>query len=416
MTGYLRRQVDEIRADGALRAYGVALALVQGLIGFWWLYDGRLARVMGSGEALCWPIWQSCLGWRALVAGRADVIAAGLVAVSLGCAALFARRRTVAVGVGLLALLELAELAVLLSDFQLRANQHYMSLGVVLVYLLVPGKRDAVRALLVAFYVGAGFLKLDAEWITGAALYAPLWFFDTPPLIMAACIYVIVLELLVVWGLLARRRWVFWGAFAQVVVFHVFSWPVVQFFYPMLMFGLIAIFPLARSAPAPDPPDNSLLTRLFTGSARRSTYGVVVGFTLLQLVPIVIPGDEAITGEGRLAALHMFDARVDCKSYLLVQRRFRAAPPDDLTGGLSARIGCHPHVMLTRALRRCADGGLDAPDAPRVDWRHFAGRRTEPLREVARVDDVCRRPPTYRAFARNGWIQLDGEPWPPLRP
>lgn len=416
MTGYLGRQVDEIRADGALRAYGAILALVQGLIAFWWLYDGRLARLTGPDEALCWPIWQSCLGWRAIVGAHADAIAGGLLAASLGCALLFTRRRAVAAGVGLLALLELAELAVLFADFQLRANQHYMSLGVVLVYLLVPGKRDAVRALLVAFYVGAGLLKLDDEWISGAALYAPLWVFDTPPLIRAACIYVIVLELLVVWGLLARRRWVFWGALAQVVVFHVFSWPVVQFFYPMLMFGLIAVFPLTRVICAPDTQTNSLLTRLFTGSAPRSTYAVAVLFAALQGVPIVIPGDAAITGEGRLAALHMFDARVECRSYLLVQQRLRAAPPDDLTGGLSARIGCHPHVLLTRALRRCAEGGFETPDAPRVDWRHFAGRRTEPLREVARVDDVCRHPPTYRAFGRNAWIQLDGEPWPPTRP
>ena len=45
------------------------------------------------------------------------------------------------------------------------------------VYLLIPGKRDAVRLLLVLFYFWAGTLKVNWEWISGAALYRPLWFF-----------------------------------------------------------------------------------------------------------------------------------------------------------------------------------------------------------------------------------------------
>jgi len=60
------------------------------------------------------------------------------------------------------------------------------------------------------------------------------------------CVYVIVLELGVTWGLLARRAWIFWTALAQFLVFHALSWQVVGFFYPLLMFAILAIFPLSR--------------------------------------------------------------------------------------------------------------------------------------------------------------------------
>ena len=64
--------------------------------------------------------------------------------------------------------------------------------------------------------------------------------------VVAACAYVIVLELVVSWGLLARRAWIFWAAFAQFLLFHALSWQVVGFFYPLLMFAILTIFPVSR--------------------------------------------------------------------------------------------------------------------------------------------------------------------------
>jgi hypothetical protein len=98
------------------------------------------------------------------------------------------------------------------------------------------------------FYFWAGTLKVNWEWISGAALYRPLWFF-TGRGVIVACAYVVLMELFVSWGLLARRSWIFWSAVAQLALFHVMSWAVVDFFYPILMFLLLSIVVLDRLYP-----------------------------------------------------------------------------------------------------------------------------------------------------------------------
>jgi hypothetical protein len=83
--------------------------------------------------------------------------------------------------------------------------------GATFAFLVVPGKRDALRALITLCYFWAGTLKLNWEWVSGAGLYRPMWPFIGAG-VVAACAYVIVLELVVSWGLLARRAWIFWAA------------------------------------------------------------------------------------------------------------------------------------------------------------------------------------------------------------
>jgi hypothetical protein len=80
------------------------------------------------------------------------------------------------------------------------------------------------------------------------------------------------------------------------------------------MFALLAIFPLSRLFSA--DPERPSFVRLEGRLEARSTYALLAGFSLLQLVPYAFPGDSAITGQGRLFALHMFDAQVVCESHV----------------------------------------------------------------------------------------------------
>src|SRR5262249_31602660 len=172
-------------------------------------------------------------------------------------------------------------------DYRLRMNQHYMGFFATFAYLVVPGKRDALRVLVTLFYFWAGTLKLNWEWISGAGLYRPMWPFSGMGVVLA-CLYVIVLELGVAWGLLSKRAWIFWSAFAQFLVFHALSWQVVGFFYPLLMFAILATFPLSRLIEPGDRPEG-LLAALARGHAAWSTYALAALFSLLQLVPYAFP-------------------------------------------------------------------------------------------------------------------------------
>jgi hypothetical protein len=296
-------------------------------------------------------------------------------------------------------------------DFRLRLNQHYMAFWVCAVYLLVPGKREALRLLLVLFYFWAGLLKVNWEWISGAALYRPLWFF-TGRGVIVACAYVVVMELFVAWGLLARRAWIFWAAFAQVMLFHVMSWAIVDFFYPLLMFLLLGIVFFDRLFP-PDPSrrrstETSLLSSLTHGRAASATYMVAAAFTAFQLVPYTFPGDRTITGEGRLYALHMFDAQITCEAWAVVSDRNGTEDRVDLRGGTLQRINCDPIVVIGRAQNLCAR--LSRPSAPadiRVSLR--ARRATQhDLQTVIDLPSFCTRDLHYDPFRHNDWIQVAG--------
>jgi hypothetical protein len=223
-------------------------------------------------------------------------------------------------------------------------------------------------------------------------------------MIMAACAYVIVMELVISWGLLSGRRWIFWGTFAQLLLFHVMSWPVVGFFYPVIMFLLLTIVLLDRL----DPSDRSapeLLRPLWAGTARAGSYLVLIAFSLFQLFPYTFPGDRAITGEGRIYGLHMFDARVACAVTATVEERSGAVRTISLKPGLPPRMDCDPLVAYHRARNLCEGRGLLPLDVADLRLRIASRRTTEPeLRPVVDVPNFCTKMPRYDPLRPNLWI------------
>lgn len=136
----------------------------------------------------------------------------------------------------------------------------------------------------------------------------------------------VVLELVLVWGCLSRRRSIFWVTLLQLALFEVASVPIVGLFYPLLMAGLLTLFWLSRPGPealraAPSAESRVDRSLLWVGpglaalkKAGAGAWALWLFFSLLQAVPRLFPGDTAITGEGRLFALHLFDAKVECVS------------------------------------------------------------------------------------------------------
>jgi hypothetical protein len=403
LTRPLEAQMEEIGADPVLRVYGAALALLNVLTVQYWRVSGEQTVMSRATEPICWPLVPNCAALRVLSDGEVHRLLQLFTLGAVVVAALFLRRRLVpAAWTGLLAL-NLVKLGLLALDYRLRHNQHYMALWVAAVFLFVPGKRDALRVLIVLFYVWAGTLKLNWEWISGADLYRPLWFF-TGAGVVAACAYVVVMELGISWGLLASRAWIFWAALAQIALFHVMSWAIVDFFYPLLMFLLLSIYPLVRLWPPGDR--RGLLQPLWRGRLRPAVYAPAVAFSLLQLTPYAFPGDRAITGEGRLYALHMFDARVYCDAYAAVRGHDGSVRRVDLQLTSMPRIDCDPIVIFNRARNLCIGKSRLATDVAELDLRLAARRTTDPeLHEVINVPAFCRSGLRYTPFRHNEWIK-----------
>jgi hypothetical protein len=400
---FLRSQIAEIERDDALRWYGVAMAFLHVVTYLFWVDQRIAAYVNAQAEPICWPLMPACEKLRVLSAPGVALLLRAYFAAAIGAGLLFASRRLVPWAYAGLVLVNALKLAIMLLDYRLRMNQHYMGFFATFAYLFVPGKRDALRVLVTLFYFWAGTLKLNWEWLSGAGLYRPMWPFSGAG-VVAACAYVIVLEIGVTWGLLARRAWIFWAALAQFLLFHAMSWQVVGFFYPLLMFAILAIFPLSRLVPPRDPP-GGLLAALCRGREAWPVYALAAFFSLLQLVPYAFPGDRTLTGEGRLYALHMFDARATCAGWADLHNADGTATRRDLKLPLDTRIACDPIVYFNRARNLCRQ--RDAGHPAFADLDLFLSARRSSGGEMKRVIDTkgfCAKGERYDPFRHNAWI------------
>jgi hypothetical protein len=391
-----------IDGDPALRAYAIIASLLHSLTGLAWFTYKHIDALVTSEEAVCWPLFPHCDGVRGMLSpalARAAVVL--YMALGASAAVLFAQRRANAalatfVGTTLLG-------AALYSlDYRLRLNQTYMFAWVVLALLVAPRPAQTLQALVALFYVWAGTLKLDREWISGAALYEKP-FLVPARLVPAACVYVLVLEMVFIWALFAPSPKWRWAVYVQLLVFHAVSWKVVGYFYPLLMFGLTAIYPLVWLR----APDETLTFRRLRAdaSAWKSVAAVAAVFSAFQLVPHLFPGDTAVTGEGRLFSLHMFDAQVQCTGGVTIRTastsRVRAAL---ITHNADVRTRCDPITLIAAARRLCRSLATRSDD-PHVDVAVDAKRTTdERAQPLIHVDDFCRQDIQYSVWHHNAWI------------
>lgn len=390
----LREATDAIAVDSALARFGAVISLLHTLTAVAWFRLKHVAALVTSDDVVCWPLFPGCASVRAALSpGLVRQLVAIYAGLGVAAAVAFLKRRPRA---GMATLVAGCAVGVFVHalDYRMRLNQTYMLGGVTLTFVLARDRRRAIAALIVAFYVAAGLLKTNREWLSGAALYAKPWLVPES-LVPASCAWVLVLELVVVFGLLAHRRSVRRFALAQLGLFHLVSWTVVGWYYPVLMAGLLAFFVLTDDAPVTFAD-----LRAAPGSAAR----VVAAFAGLQLVPAFFRGDAALTGEGRLFALHMFDARVTCTGGAVAhaggEERTYALVAEDS----DVRSKCDPIVILAHAERLCREPWARAPGV-RLDVRVDARRASDGApRGLVRIDDVCARPPAYAVFRENPWI------------
>ncbi len=393
----------EIHNDRALRIFGALLALAHGLTALHWAFAQPLAAILApqNWPAICWPPFPDCAAAHNFTPMQVEIALWALGLASLVVAALFLLQKSAVASVSL-GLLAIVKLSIVMLDYRLRLNQHMMTAWLVAAFLLVPQKRRVLTGLIVAIYFWAGVLKLTPEWLNGSALYGRL---PLPTALLApACWYVVVLELVLIFGLLARQRWLFWLTMAQLLLFHAVSLPVVSFFYPALMLLILAFLPLCRAIAPP-----LLQAPLWPAAA---TLGA---FSALQLVPLTFPGDVLLTGEGRLWALHMFDAPLECQAWLTPHAADgRSGAPTPLrVAMLSNRVLCDPLVYAS------ASRGICARNAGRVGVLdlHLQSRRAgeAAYHAVMDVPDVCAQPLKYSLLRHNPWIQ-SGETRRPAQP
>jgi len=400
---YFQTQITEIKNDTALRIFGVFMGMGHVYSVMNWMAKKQYMNLAKTGEPLCWPFFEDCFKYRFFnsVEMKGIFVLFGICAL-IG-ALLFIPKRYCTLAYWWQIGINIFKTLIYIQDFRMRMNQHYILYFISFVFLFMPNKRNSIRYLLTLIYFGAGLLKYNAEWISGQALNGePL--FISGGWIPVSCLYVIVLESCIVFGTLAKNKYIFWAAVFQLYLFHIISWPLVGFFYPLLMFSLLMVFPLARFIKnTTDPP--SLITSFLQGKQHVSTYILTGIFLCLQFIPMIMPGDAKLTREGRLFALHMFDALVYCNGDLTLKFKDGGTEKIKIPMNETTRIKCDPVVNFSRARRYCWQHE-DDPNFSDLDFYYEARRsREKEMRPLVDVKDFCSQNLNYNMLRPNAWIK-----------
>jgi hypothetical protein len=385
---HLKNFYSEISDSVALRFYGALLSLVHPLTAFFWK-DSYFLRFSGHLGADCHAFWPGCAPGFLPTGSSAGFVFWLLVALGIGSAVLFvfAPNREgsdfpKALGFALsgLFLASLLKAVIYAHDYGFMGNYHYMPFFVTAAFLFWTNRRLSIPLLLVGFYVAAGFLKLNPQWILGQTLPKPEWL--SPATFSFLCIAVVVLETLLVFFLLSQRAWKRWLVFSALVVFHGVSYYWVGYFYPSVMALLLAIFPLLWTLEKQNAVDWS---HLKTGS--RLALVPLAIFILMQIPPHLYEGDSAVTTRGRVFALNMFDGLTTCFDFAML--RFENSIVEVSSAeqrSLGPRIKCDPLVFESELRRHCQT---------LKDWPGFRGaslrlisKRTTDAAYVHLLDEV----------------------------
>ncbi len=310
-----------------------------------------LPRVMSDKlTQFCWPGLTFChwtpkisvFGWNLFLAAYLALAASTVVAF------LFPVRRPVAFW--LTCALMSYKIGLMSLSYLTMGNYHYIPLLLGAGFLFCPQKQKVYLCGLVAVYFFAGALKLNSEWLSGAALGR------LPPSINLAVFqwmlaYVIVLEMVFIFGVISERKILRALVLFQILIFHVFSISYVGWFYPTVM-GLLWLAGVVLILEDP---------QVFRRNLAWGSKIAVVIFCLMQLPPHIYGERSALDGRLRLASLSMFDARSQCLASLLLKRGNTWMDLDTHFGKFGIRVKCDPIMFesLARSICRADEPTFD---------------------------------------------------------
>jgi hypothetical protein len=148
------------------------------------------------------------------------------------------------------------------------------------------------------------------------------------------------------------------------------------------------------------------LANLVRGRAPRSAYVLLAIFASCQLAPYLYHGNKTLTGQGRIFALHMFEARQVCDVHAVIHYKdHRTDEVDLLLAQLPARMVCDPVVYYDRESNLCRSHAAD-PSFVDADFVMHAKRATDvTMTTIVDEANFCSRREDYSIFSNNRWMK-----------
>lgn len=139
-------------------------------------------------------------------------------------------------------------------------------------------------------------------------------------------------------------------------------------------------------------------------SSWTSATAVLAVFAMAQTTPRLYPGDSALTGQGRMFAIHMFDALVTCESTLTFRSSTAETTVRMRPQFTYPRIACDPLVYFQLARAECRARRIESPGE---DFDLLLRSRAGGVPAHQTVVDIprfCASGTSYSVFG-NEWIK-----------
>ncbi len=404
--GWINHQIAEIKSDTVLRFFGALLALTHSLTAYFWLTSIGSKILSSEADPICWPGLDFCFTAARLSASQIESRLIFYGYASFAVAGIFCLKRLAPVAWICLLVITIFKFAIMSIDIRTALNAHSIVFIMSAVYLFLPNKRLGLRLSLIAIYFCAGLLKLNQDWLSGDNLSRLPSYLEIFP-IKFLTIYVVLLELGIVWLLLSRHALLFWFALIQLVIFQSVAISFIGFYFPSVMLCILMIFPLDRCLQkSVDELPHPLKWSKISWAA------FSLGFVYLQVLPHLVSNEPAYNGEGKYFALHMFDSVLQCD----IKVKFTAEdqtpkeltffpPSSDYVGG---RLMCNPLSIYWRARTACKKGFMDGSKPVNFDLNVTIKKRTDQdFRPLVSVTDFCTANLKYTALSHNKWILIE---------
>lgn len=390
-------KIEEIEQSNRVRALYFYIIFANFVVFQEWL---RL-RILSKGaynswmEPLCWPYFLGCeklLFLNTPPASYSHGIFYSLIFTLLLLSALNLIRKNAAVSHVILAFLVLVSGAI---HFIVTPHASFNYFRVVLVLsffaIFVPNRVFFLRHLVVLLYVIAGTLKIHEGWIQGT-------YFSTLelglPLLPDAVIpyltnYVILLELIGSWGLLAKNNLIRKLSIFQFFAFHLYSIILVDYFYSVLFLPIL--FLLFRD-------DEGLAWKpAFRG--RVLALPAILVLLGTQYLHLFIKGDVKLTLEGNDWGVFMFDANHQCLSSIAVYDQ-GVLRESKIRHSTTAYYRCNPYNDWFKIRKYCDANAT-------VAWTFDHSINGEPYYRIVETTNACAL--DYKLWRHNEWIRLPEE-------
>lgn len=353
----------------AIRWYGFSI---------WGLYDNT------SIKAACYPFFPQCLK----ISFDEPYLIKYLLIVYIALSALFfipllLKRNRIAMFVFLL--LFAIKTFIFISRYNIMGNYHIMHLSLIVGILLCYGESALYRIIVVLQYFFAGLLKINIEWLSGAAMVSyprilPEFLFG-PTLV-----YVVVLELVLIWGLLSQNHLLRRLTLLQLVIFHGYSYFIVGYFYPAVMLGILLPVLIEEWYSLKINWSFDFKNKIFY-----PCYAFILLIIIWNSASKFGSHDPAKDGQVRYFSLNMLDAKTKCNLKLIEVFPDKTVKTLNIPTLASAiRVWCDPVIYEGYLKKLCDDPEFKKSNSKlnfHLETRRYTEGKFESVRETK---DVCK--------------------------